>query len=405
MTETVQPANAPARSNGPLAIIILLFLIVGIVVAGVRNVPGGEVGVRVNNLTRDVTLVDTVGLHFTIPYVTSFYTLDRKTRLLDMLSNAAIPAGAVERPPDDSLNIKSSEGDSVRIDVRVQYQIIPEKAVEVLRATGYEALELMKSESNKTIAVDKYRRFEQKWIWPIVRGVLSDRFNELTREEMNDGTRRLDKAELARADANKILQEKFGIEVRLITVENPTSYEEYEKIVRQRKDIDQQVTAVIEEQKQEREAQTRQRNAEEQNNIKELSATDAQHERNLADANARKQEKINNANSEDERMRAETDGNYSKTLAEADGIKRRGEAEAEGLKKLAMGLSGPKGLAVIASEIAKRMATMTVTPQPFVYNGLVQPYLMQQGSNMIPVPRAEQSAPAPAPSNPTGGVK
>lgn len=377
----------------PLAVLILLFIAVGILVAGVRNVPGGEVGVKVNNFTRDVELADRVGLHFTIPFVTTFYTLDRKTRQLDMLSSAAIPADASERPPDDSLSVKSKEGDSVRIDVKVQYQIVPEKAVDVLRASGYEVLELMKTEPAR-IKPEKWRRFEHKWIWPIVRHTLGDRFNELTREEMNDGVKRTEKSELARTDANEILKNRFGIEVKIVTVENPSSYTEYEDIVRQRKDIDQQVLAIIEEQKEQEKSQARQIAAEEQNNNKEISSTIASNERLLAEAKARNQKKIDEANADALIKKASADTVLAKDNAEADGLRKKGEADAEGVRLLAEGLSGERGLAVIASEIAKRMQSMTIAASPFVYNGLVQPYLMQQGTNMIPVPKLESSTPA-----------
>lgn len=394
-------AEAP-RSNAPLALLILLFIFVGVVVAGVRNVPGGEVGVIVNNLTRSVSLADRVGLHFTIPYVTSFYSIDRKARQFDMLSNANIPAEAVERPPDDSLSVKSKEGDSVKIDVKVQYQILPEMAVEVLRSSGNNLLEYMKAEAAKS-APQKWRRFEHVWIWPIVRASLADRFNELTREEMNDGPKRADKAETARTDANRILKEKYGIEVRLITVENPSSYTNYELIVRQRKDIEQQVLAIVEEQKQETEAQLKQIEVETQNNVKELSAANANNLVLLKEAEARKDKEIRAAESDALMKKASADARLAKDLAEADGIRKRGEAEAEGLRQLAAGLSGPEGLAVIASEVAKRLQTMTITAQPFIYNGLVQPYLMQQGQNLIPNPNVRIDGGVPL--NPQGGSR
>jgi len=378
--------NAPApRSNAPLALLILLFVLVGVAVAGVRNVPGGEVGVVVNNLTREVELANRVGLHFTIPYVTTFYSIDRKTRTLEMLSNASIPAEAVERPPDDALSVKSKEGDSVKIDIKIQYQILPEKAVEVLRTSGNEVLEFMKVDVSKT-SQQKWRRFENLWIWPIVRAALSERFNELTREQMNDGPQRMDKSELARGDANKILRDRFGIEVTLITVENPSSYPQYELIVRQRKDIDQQIAAIIEEQKQEESAKLKQIEVEEQNKIKELSAANANFANLLAEAKARKAATVTNANSEKAAKNASTDALLAKDIAEAEGIRKLGEAHAEGLKQLAAGLSGPKGLSLIAYELTKKMKEMVITASPFVYNGVVQPYLMQQGQNTIPLP-------------------
>ena len=98
----------------------------------------------------EVSLADRVGLHFTIPYVVSFYTLDRTTKQLDMLASSGAPSDGATLPVDDFLNVKAKDGDNVRIDVKVQYNIVPDKAVEVLRTSGSEVLELMKSPPAKS---------------------------------------------------------------------------------------------------------------------------------------------------------------------------------------------------------------------------------------------------------------
>ena len=91
-----------------------------------------------------------------------------------------------------------------------------------------------------------------------MRAALVDTFNELTREKMNEGLERVAKADEAATAVNKLLRDKYGIEVTLITVENPSSYQQYEQIVRQRKDTDQEVAALVQEQAQELAAKAKQ---------------------------------------------------------------------------------------------------------------------------------------------------
>ncbi len=357
--------------RGSIAVLTLLFLAVGIGVAGVRKVSGGEVGVVVNNLTHEVRLEPVVGLHFTMPYLTSFYVLDRTTKSLEMLSLPPVPPGGT-RPPDDSLNVKSSEGDNVRIDAKLTYRIIAERAVEVLRTTGSQAL--------------LANGIERNWIRPAVRDALMDRFNELTREEMNEGLKRAEKAELVRRDVNAKLEERFGIEILNVTVENPSSYAQYEQIVRQRKDTDQEVKAIVEQQSTERESQKKQETERRANAEKEISAARANASRLVSEARSRAQKTILEAEAEALRVMSEADGKKFEELARAAGIRAQGEADAEGVRQLVLALAGPQGAHLVAAEFAKRLQQMEIVATPFIYSGIVQPYILEQGSGKIPSP-------------------
>jgi hypothetical protein len=387
-----------------MGILIALFVLVGIVVAGVRNVPGGMVGVSVNNLTGEVSLADRVGLHFTIPYVVSFYTIDRTTKQLDMLASAAAPADGATLAPDDFLNVKAKDGDNVKVDVKVQYNIVPEKGVEVLRMSGSDVLELMKAAPAKG-ADDpiRWKRFERKWIWPVVRAALADRFNELTREEMNEGPMRVAKANAAADDANKLLRDRFGVEITLITVENPTSYQQYELIVRQRKDTDQEVAALIQEQGQELAAQHKQVEDETKKAEIAKATTEATNLIALRAEEAAKDKTIQAAEGYKATTEAAADAKVANDRATAEGKRKTGEAEAARIRETSNALAGSRGTQLIAAEFAKRIKDMVISASPFVYNAIVQPYLMQQGGNLVPSPT---SFPNPQPAaQPGAGQK
>jgi regulator of protease activity HflC (stomatin/prohibitin superfamily) len=394
------PASSASRT--PVTILVFLFVVVAVLVAGVRNVPGGSVGVSVNNVTGNVSLVDQVGLHFTVPYVVSFYTIDRTTKQLDMVTAPATGTDGGARPVDDYLNVKATDGDNVKIDVKVQYNVMPSKAVTVLRTSGSEVLDLMKSPPSRSGDDPlRWKRFERKWIWPAVRYALSERFNVLTREDMNEGPKRADAAGLARADVNKLLNERFGIEVTNITVENPTSYQSYELIVRQRKDTDQEVAAVIQEQSQELANQAKQVADETKKAEIILSQTKANNERLKTEAQAAKDRDVKIAEGKRDGLKADGDVKYADQLAVAEGKRKQGDAEAEGIKRLAESLTGPRGIYVIAAEITKRYKDMAISATPFLYNSLVQPYLMQQGPELVPSPLKTPQPPTGSP----GGVK
>jgi regulator of protease activity HflC (stomatin/prohibitin superfamily) len=390
----------PRGSRLSIAVLVALFLIVGVVVAGVRNVPGGMVGVKVNNFTGDVELADRVGLHFTIPYAVSFYTIDRTTKQLDMTVASVAADGT--RPIDDFLNVKAKDGDNVKIDIKAQYNIIPEKAVAVLRGTGSAVLELMKTPPARSgDDAQRWNRFERRWIWPTVRTALSDRFNELTREEMNEGAKRSEAANLAREDVNKLLRDRFGIEVTTITVENPTSYQQYELIVRQRKDTDQEVSAIIQEQAQEKANQEKQIEEETRRATVALQKAVATNLRNITEANAKKEETIRKAESERSLGQAKADAALADQNAIAKTKRSLGESEALGIKSLGEALSGARGITLVAAEFAKRIKDMSIQASPFLYNAVVQPYLMQQGANVITPPLAfpQQNTQQPAGGN------
>lgn len=389
---------APGASSAPssrapragLTVLALLFVVVGVLVAGVRNVSGGEIGVSVNNLSGDVRLEDKVGLHFTIPYVISFYTIDKTEKTLAMLGDP--PAGQDgTKPPADFLNVKSAEGDNVKVDVKVTYRIEPEKAVEVLRTTGSEAL-----------AANGILR---NWVRPTVRAAVADRFNELTREEMNEGDKRREQAQAALDDINKKLRERFGILITSIAVENPSSYPEYEQIVRARKDTDQEVKAIVEQQGAEREAQKKRVNEEQAKYDVAISAAEAQAERDIAEATAKATKTVQEAEAEYVRVTAEAVGKLKKDEAEANGRRKQAEADYEGTRQLVMALAGTAGSQLVAAEFAKRLKDMQITATPFVYNGVVQPYLMEQGTGGKAVPLPGAGAAAPILNNPQPTVR
>jgi len=360
----------------------VLFLLVGVAVAGVRSVPGGNVGVYVNNLTGSVQLEMREGLHFTIPYVMSFYVLDRTNKTLEML---ATPDPSRGKGAEDPLMVKSSEGDNVTIDVKVLYHIVAEKAVDVLRTTGAGSLAA--------------NGVEAKWVRPLMRAAVLDSFNLLTREEMNDGKKREDKAEASKKFVNEQLM-PFGIEVLQVTVERPSSYRQYEDIVDQRKRTDQRVEGLKKEQEQAREAQKSDVKREEYVRDTSVSKLTAEAERRILENKQKAASTITTAQTTADKTRREAESTYSLSHASAEVRRKVGEAEAEGMRKESEALVGDSGAALVAAEYLKKLKDIRVTAIPWYYNAAIQPYLMQSGSDQgIGLPKPSVGSPV-APTAP-----
>ena len=123
----------------------------------------------------------------------------------------------------------------------------------------------------------------------------------------------------------------------------------------------------------------------------------------LNEAQAEKDKKVRTAEGYRDTTKAEADAKLADQLAVAEGKRKQGEADAERIKRLAESLGGARGGQLIAAEYAKRFKEMTIQAIPFIYNGVVQPYLMQQGANIVPNPM--NLTPLGTPANQPGGQK
>jgi regulator of protease activity HflC (stomatin/prohibitin superfamily) len=314
----------------------------------IGRVSGEEVGVLLNKLNGKTTVITQSGVKIYNGLLHRFYILDKTIQTLTMTESQ----GEGDRPGKDDLKIKTIDGSDVYVDLKVQFQIIPEQADLVLRTSGPD---------------DAYMI---KWARDYVRSIVRNHLGELKTEEFYNAQKRKRKLDEARAEINSRLTDKFGIEIDHVGIpQKPHFYEEYEEMIKKKKLADQEV---LQEQSKALAARERQKTRKvEEENRKRVA---------LVEFSGQMEQLVIDAKAEAERIRKEADAYYDKTTIgaeasfyqaqqEAKGILERRLKEAEALERLAEALHGKGGLNMVKLEYAKRLKDLTIGGQPFTREG------------------------------------
>ena len=327
-------ASPRARGvSGGAAVVVLAAALLN---AGLVRVREGEVGVLVNNVSGQMRIEQRAGFRLTVPWVYSFYRLDRRVQALAMTDRPGAGFGG-----GDAVKIKTRDGSNVSLDIQVNYRLLPERAADLLQSAG------------------PGPAFGQLWIRSAVRAAAAAELGKLTTEEVYNATLRNERA-LALASGLNAQLGLHGIEIVAVVPQELRFYKEYEEIIRAKKLADQEV--------EEQQAQARLASEERTKQV-----ANAQFE-----ANAR----VGTAQGEADRIRAEAEGYLQRTRLEAEGALVRAEgraegllagglAEAQGLKESALSLSGAGGVNLVALEYALKLGRISFTGVPVVQEGRV----------------------------------
>jgi regulator of protease activity HflC (stomatin/prohibitin superfamily) len=310
----------------------------------VGHVSGEEVGVLLNRITGKMTVVEQSGARIYNGFTHDFFVLDKTLQTLEMSQDAT----RGDRKEQDDLKIKTVDGSDVFVDLKVQYRIIPDMAIEVLQTSGIGD------------------RYKEKWTRDYVRSLARNYLGELTTEDFYDSAKRDEKVADCVAKANELL-EPFGLHVDSIAIPiEPHFYAEYEEMIKRKKLADQ---AVLEEQSKALAAKQRQ----------ETAIVTETNKKNVAEeefSGQMEQKKIK-AKAEAEKVQKDADAYYNETTItaeavqyemekQAEGILEQKEKEAEGLRQLISALQGPGGRNMVKLEYAKRLTDMTFDGQPYL---------------------------------------
>jgi regulator of protease activity HflC (stomatin/prohibitin superfamily) len=118
------------RFGGPIRLVGVLLILVGVLIACIQQIDAGEVGVKkLFGKVQDDVL--TSGLHFINPLVT-VERMDVKTQNYTMsgVHNEGQKTG------DDAIRVLTADGLEVTIDLSVLYRVVPNDAPKLLRETG-----------------------------------------------------------------------------------------------------------------------------------------------------------------------------------------------------------------------------------------------------------------------------
>ncbi len=328
--------------------LLLLLALSGLVWKAVVKVPGGYVGVVVNNLSGETWVEERVGYRVLIPWVFSFHLLDRQVQTLVMsdIGGAGFEGG-------DAVKVKTLDGSNVSIDLQVTYRMLPEQAAEILRDAG------------------RGHAFGALWVRSSVRAAALAEFGKLTTEQIYDAATQTERSQAIVLGLNETLTPR-GIEIVSVAALDLRFYQEYEELIRKKKLADQEVE---EQQAQLRLAVEAQR--------KEVADASFARDRAIAEAHGAAQATLRGASGEAVRTRVDAESQLITDQRNAEGTLVKGLAEAEGLRQSAEALGGRGGVNLVALEYAKQLAKINFAGVPVLDANRIEQYRLHPGASGV----------------------
>lgn len=331
--------------KGSLALLLIAIAVLTIFLMvnfRVQRVSGTEVGIKVNNVTGDITVIAKSGTNIYNGLLYSFHLLDMTVQRLEMVADP----NRGERSNRDDLRIKTVDGSDVFLDLTINYQLRRDMVKETVTTSGLG---------------DAYK---YKWVRDYSRSVCRAVFGEMTTEEFYDASVRNQKAQMAMEELNKLLK-SYGIEVSSVIAEKFSFHPEYEERIRAKKLADQEV-----------EEQISKANAARQNQIFRVVEATKKKEVFLATYSGEMQKLIveATANAERDVLDAEAyvidtqlgaDATFYQRDKNSQGILVKAKAEGEALTALANAYQGIGGMNLVRRAYASKVGDMKITGQPF----------------------------------------
>ncbi len=334
-----------ANFKGPLSLMLLALIclvVFFLVTFRVQRVSGTEVGVKINNLTGEFTVIAQSGTNIYNGLLNSFYLLDLTVQRLEMTADR----DRNERDGQDDLRIKTVDGSDVFLDLTINYQIRRDMIEEIVTTSGLE---------------DAYK---YKWVRDYSRSICRTVFGEMTTEEFYDASVRNLKAQKAKDELNQLLT-PYGIEIAGVIAEKFRFHQEYEEKIRAKKLADQEV-----------EEQISKANAARQNQIfREVEATkqkevflatyEGEMQKLIVEATAQAEREVKNAEAYVIDTQLGADAAYYKQDKNSQAILVKAKAEGEALTAMAQAFSGEGGRNLIKRAYAEKVGDMRISGQPF----------------------------------------
>ena len=337
--------QALERFKGSFALLLIALAVLTIFLMvnfRVQRVSGTEVGIKVNNVTGDITVIAESGTNIYNGLLNSFHLLDMTVQRLEMVADP----NRGERSNRDDLRIKTVDGSDVFLDLTINYQLRRDMVEEVVTTSGLG---------------DAYK---YKWVRDYSRSVCRAVFGEMTTEEFYDASVRNEKAQEAMEELNQLLK-PYGIEVSSVIAEKFSFHPEYEERIRAKKLADQEVEEQISKAK-----------AADQNQIFRVVEATKKKEVFLATYSGEMQKLIveATANAQRDVLDAEAyvidtqlgaDATFYQRDKNSQAILVKAKAEGEALTALANAYEGIGGMNLVRRAYAEKVGDMKITGQPF----------------------------------------
>ena len=338
--------------TGSLIWVALAFLVLAIFLfttIRVGRVTGEEVGVMLNKINGNITIIEQSGVKIYNGITNAFFILDKTLQTIEM-------AGGVAKGQQvgNNLKVKTIDGSDVFVDLKVQYRINAEAADLIVTTSGIG---------------DAYK---YKWAQDYIRSLCRNYLGELTTEEFYDAEKRKVKIVAAHKEINQRL-DAYGIQIDSIVIpKRPVFYQEYEEMIKKKKLADQ---AVLEEQSKALAAKQRQhRILVEETNEKNVAVESfkGKMEQIIIAAQAEAEKATKAADAYYDRVTIGAEAALYQGTKNAEGILARKKAEAEGIEALKKALEGEGGLNMVKLEYAKKLKDVMIAGQPITIERNIQ---------------------------------
>ncbi len=199
---------------GAIAIVLVSF-------RSCATIEAGQVGVRINNVTGSTEVITQPGLVLELPFgIHDVYIIDVTPQTFHL-------RGTENKSPLEvrELDVRASDGSSFDFnDTTLLFRAIPAKADETLRDSGL-----------------GHAYYE--WMLPYTRSILRDEFGRESTISVSDPTSFAKAEDRARQRLNKLLGQ-HGIEVTSIVTPRPRFSKEYEDLIENRNQTENQLAVI-----------------------------------------------------------------------------------------------------------------------------------------------------------------
>lgn len=348
---------AKSRAALPLFAFFLI-IVLSVVTCRFGEISGEQVGILLNKVSGEMEVITQSGVKIYNGILSEFYTLDKTRNTLEMTEIA----NRGDRKGRDNLKIKTVDGSDVYIDIKAEYEIIPEKADIVLKTSGPGEI------------------YKQKWMRDYVRSTCRNFLGKLTTEEFYDAGMRFDKTNSAKKVINELLVD-FGLRLTTLTIpRNPRFYREYEEAIKTKKNEDQAVQeerskALAAEQEKLQKIVT-------EKNLTNVTLKEFEGEMEKivirAKADARKVEL--EADAYFNKVTIEAEANFYQMKKTAEAILAKKSAEAKGIEEMKKALEGEGGRNMVMLEYAKNLKNVSIDGQPVKISGDLERFQHNKGA-------------------------
>jgi len=277
---------------------------------------------------------------FFAPFIRDFYTFDTKVQNLEM----TLDKKRGDRAHADDLQLKTTDGNDISMDVTVVWTIDSKMAPTLLQRVGQSTAEV-----------------KEKLVRPVARTLVRDVLNELDSESVYNSDKRFEKAEKARETLQKALAPS-GVLISQVILHEHRFHPEYEKVIHDRKLAEQRAQQLK----------------------SEADAALEEARRNLETARGKVASDIAAATGALEQAKLAADAEYFSQQQNADAIVAEREAKAKAIAKRNEALRGSGGRAMVKLRIAEALEGKSIVLVPGGGSGI--------GLNKLDVNKLLQSA-------------